>query len=80
MEKMNHPGEEKNPRKKKKRPNKGRATTCRRKTRSFSHGDSYHCPESKSLALIGTHSSSQSQEEYSRLMLAVVPDKLLRSG
>lgn len=84
MEKMNHPEEEKNPRKKKKgrkKPkNKGKAITRRKKTQSFSHRDSYHCPESKSLALIGTLSSSQSQEEYSRLELPVVPDKLLRSG
>lgn len=78
QEKKRIPGKKKKGRKKP--TNKGKAITCRKKTQSFSHRDSYHCPESKSLALIGTLSSSQSQEEYSRLELPVVPDKLLRSG
>lgn len=77
MEKMNHPGEKRIPKKKKE---KGKAVTSRKKNQLFSYESSYHCSESKSLALVGTHSPAESQEGYSRLKLAGFPDLLSRSS
>lgn len=63
-----------------KKKEKGKAVTSRKKNQLFSYESSYHCSESKPLALIGTHSPAESQEDYSRLKLAGFPDLLSRSS